>query len=253
MLLRRVIDHVSAQNWTAVGIDFVIVVVGVFIGIQVSNWNGTLADRREEARFLRALHRDFEQLEPLIGRPSDHRLRIAEDLTAAVDVLFGVSPMRPLSDDECYALATSNIVYVGRSEMPSIVRLRNAGRTGIIRDEPLANAIAELEQQISALDRIDAEVSQHGFEVRSNPELFSGRSIVGPLENNAVGLEREQRYSCSVGRLLADQRFLNQIANNADAYDAFLRDGLLPWINALDGVHTRLDQILGIEHTRDQP
>jgi hypothetical protein len=39
MLLRRIIEHVKVQNWTAIVIDFVIVVVGVFIGIQVSNWN----------------------------------------------------------------------------------------------------------------------------------------------------------------------------------------------------------------------
>ena len=39
MLLRRVIEHVKSQNWTAIALDFVIVVVGVFIGIQVSNWN----------------------------------------------------------------------------------------------------------------------------------------------------------------------------------------------------------------------
>lgn len=39
MFLRRITQHVSQQNWTAVAIDFVIVVVGVFIGIQVSNWS----------------------------------------------------------------------------------------------------------------------------------------------------------------------------------------------------------------------
>jgi hypothetical protein len=39
MLLRRVIEHVREQNWLAVFIDFLIVVVGVFIGIQVANWN----------------------------------------------------------------------------------------------------------------------------------------------------------------------------------------------------------------------
>jgi len=39
MLLRRVIDHVKAQNWTAVGLDLVIVVLGVFIGVQLGNWN----------------------------------------------------------------------------------------------------------------------------------------------------------------------------------------------------------------------
>ncbi len=46
MILRRVIEHVRQQQWTAVGIDFCIVVVGVFIGIQVSNWN----DERETDR-----------------------------------------------------------------------------------------------------------------------------------------------------------------------------------------------------------
>lgn len=47
MLLRRVIEHVKAQNWTAVALDFVIVVVGVFIGIQVANWNDARSEREE--------------------------------------------------------------------------------------------------------------------------------------------------------------------------------------------------------------
>ena len=44
MLLRRVIDHVRTQNWTAIGIDFVIVVVGVFIGLQVQEWSAARDD-----------------------------------------------------------------------------------------------------------------------------------------------------------------------------------------------------------------
>jgi len=32
MRLRRITEHVNAQNWFAVWLDFVIVVVGVFIG-----------------------------------------------------------------------------------------------------------------------------------------------------------------------------------------------------------------------------
>ncbi|MEO1135094.1 MAG: hypothetical protein AAFW68_00610 [Pseudomonadota bacterium] len=39
MHLRRVIERVKAQNWTAVALDFVIAVAGVFIGTRVSNWN----------------------------------------------------------------------------------------------------------------------------------------------------------------------------------------------------------------------
>ena len=45
MILRRITQHVKDQNWTAIAIDFVIVVVGVFIGIQVSNFNEARKDR----------------------------------------------------------------------------------------------------------------------------------------------------------------------------------------------------------------
>lgn len=45
MLLRRITKHVKDQNWFAVGIDFVIVVFGVFIGIQFANWNDAQSDR----------------------------------------------------------------------------------------------------------------------------------------------------------------------------------------------------------------
>ena len=39
MILRRVIKHFRHQEWTAIFLDFVIVVVGVIVGLQVSNWN----------------------------------------------------------------------------------------------------------------------------------------------------------------------------------------------------------------------
>jgi hypothetical protein len=56
MLLRRVIDHFKQQEWTAIALDFLIVVVGVFIGIQVSNWNDARSDRREERKLLMRLY-----------------------------------------------------------------------------------------------------------------------------------------------------------------------------------------------------
>lgn len=55
MILRRVIEHVKAQNWTAVGLDFVIVVVGVFIGIQVANWNASRSDEHAYQDAMRRL------------------------------------------------------------------------------------------------------------------------------------------------------------------------------------------------------
>lgn len=59
MLLRRITKHVKEQNWFAVGIDFVIVVIGVFIGIQVSNWNETRTDTIREKVILTDLLDDL--------------------------------------------------------------------------------------------------------------------------------------------------------------------------------------------------
>jgi hypothetical protein len=61
MILRRINEHVRAQNWTAVVLDFLIVVVGVFIGIQVSNWNDLRAARVSEMEFLLTIRDDINQ------------------------------------------------------------------------------------------------------------------------------------------------------------------------------------------------
>ena len=60
MLLRRIIEHVKTQNWTAVAIDFFIVVVGVFIGIQVSNWNTGLSNKRAYESALERLRLEID-------------------------------------------------------------------------------------------------------------------------------------------------------------------------------------------------
>lgn len=56
MILRRVIAHFRQQEWTAIATDFVIVVVGVFIGIQMANWNATRAERLRIADLGTRLH-----------------------------------------------------------------------------------------------------------------------------------------------------------------------------------------------------
>ena len=58
MLLRRITEHVKAQNWTAIALDFLIVVVGVFVGLQVNNWNAARADRDLANRYVAQLADD---------------------------------------------------------------------------------------------------------------------------------------------------------------------------------------------------
>jgi hypothetical protein len=54
MNLRTMREHVARHNWFAVAIDFLIVVVGVFLGIQASNWN-QVRETRAQAREYRGM------------------------------------------------------------------------------------------------------------------------------------------------------------------------------------------------------
>lgn len=70
MLLRRITQHVRDQNWFAVGVDFVIVVIGVFVGIQVSNWNEARAFKARETELLVELENEIERAIQLTAQKS---------------------------------------------------------------------------------------------------------------------------------------------------------------------------------------
>lgn len=87
MILRSVTKHVQEQNWFAVFIDFFIVVVGVFIGIQVANWNDEQAATRRGddyvARLLTDLRRDLYSGNNLI----DYYTEVSQSTNRAIDLI----------------------------------------------------------------------------------------------------------------------------------------------------------------------
>lgn len=47
MILRRITKHVKDQNWFAVVLDFLIVVVGILIAFQITNWSEARGDKAD--------------------------------------------------------------------------------------------------------------------------------------------------------------------------------------------------------------
>src|SRR5687768_6483143 len=69
MILRRVREHVSQHDWFAVAVDLVIVVLGVFLGMQVNNWNEVRVERGAAAEYRRQIIDDLNgNIADLAGR-----------------------------------------------------------------------------------------------------------------------------------------------------------------------------------------
>jgi len=81
MILRRIAHHLKQQQWTAVLIELVILVLGVFLGVQVSDWANERANRSAETRHLEEIAEDlradaeaFERISAAAEQPSVFRL-----------------------------------------------------------------------------------------------------------------------------------------------------------------------------------
>ena len=59
MILRRVIAHFKKQEWTAIALDFLIVVVGVFFGLQVNNWNEARLQQQTADIYIERIREDL--------------------------------------------------------------------------------------------------------------------------------------------------------------------------------------------------
>ena len=60
MILRRLTANFRKQDWTAVMVELVIVVLGVFIGLQAQDWASARADQRRADVLLQQLRGDLE-------------------------------------------------------------------------------------------------------------------------------------------------------------------------------------------------
>lgn len=60
MILRRFIQHVHEQNWFAVGLDVLVVIIGIYLGLQVESWDQARQDRAAGELYLSQIVEDLE-------------------------------------------------------------------------------------------------------------------------------------------------------------------------------------------------
>ena len=142
MLLRSLSKHVKEQNWFAVVLDFVIVVAGILIALQISNWNEARKDLREERVLRERLEQEFGTLETLLAE----RMSRAEGLTKSTGNLIELIRRDVAPDDEVAvrAMIRDALRFSVPAEPPTtFVDALQSGRIGRIRDRELRRVLNE--------------------------------------------------------------------------------------------------------------
>lgn len=136
MIPRRIAEHVKAHNWFAVAIDFLIVVIGVFIGIQVSNWNDVRKARAAEAALLERLAEEFETMEPALAHWVEQMKETTASTGAVVEALRAEQPPADVGSFR-RDLAQANFVRTAPALSANYIALVSSGAIASIRDEQL--------------------------------------------------------------------------------------------------------------------
>lgn len=143
MILRRIIEHVRRQHWTAIVIDFVIVVFGVFMGTQVSNWNAARLDRERARGFMERIDADLAADLAAYGDRKKFWARVRE--YGAVALHYAETGESGGQNDWEVLLAffQSSQVAEFYTTNATFEELKSAGELGLIANPELRNSLGQ--------------------------------------------------------------------------------------------------------------
>jgi len=245
MLLRRVTKHVKEQNWFAVGIDFFIVVVGVFIGIQVANWNSANVSQRTEQALLLQLHEEIVKAELELNSPRVDLPGVEERIFLFVSDFFR-DPDTVLDEELCnIATGVHQLPYV-IGTMSAVEELVSTGRLSQLKDTALRESITEYYElsKVGAARLPELREAAVNLEI-AFPSYFSLRAFID--DSGEVRINTE----CDVEAMRGDPAFRNALARNLDTYDAWRGRIVVRPKAALAKLRENAERVLGIKSTVD--
>jgi hypothetical protein len=143
MLLRRLSQSLKEQNWMAIVIEFILLVAGVFLGIQVANWNAERVDASRGQAYLERINAD---LGADLANYQD-RLRFWADVSA-----YGAKGLAYAESADANGATQWDLLlaYFQASQVAefyttdsSFEELKSAGELGLIKDTRFRDSLAQ--------------------------------------------------------------------------------------------------------------
>ena len=167
MILRRIADSIRKHDWFTVAVETLIVVLGVFLGLQVNNWNEARGDRTREtihlANLAEDIRNDIADIDE-INRVSGLRMSAmgflleyasGQPLPSGFDSARGritIEPSAPFAADNPNSIGIAMFISTpfdgNRLTYDTLI---NTGDIGVIRD---ASLIRKIQTYYASVDKV---------------------------------------------------------------------------------------------------
>ncbi|MCK7592721.1 hypothetical protein [Pseudomarimonas salicorniae] len=194
MILRRIAQQLREQNWAAIAIEFVLLIVGVFLGIQVANWNEDRQQVARQAQYMERLRVDFEGIRDRI-REHFAIYRDAEDggdyLLELADADSDVTRDQPVDEERlsrAYNALTS--LRIPPPLPATYVEMRSEGQLSYIANPALRDSLAEYDRLLGVLQEVSRVTADNL--IQQSPTVrryFNSRTVRDPTALSSIRIE----------------------------------------------------------------
>lgn len=239
MILRRIGEAVRRQDWFVVLVEVLVVVFGVFIGLQVDDWNQARKDRALEQEYLERLYAD-------LNYTLDSREQAAEwDETRMRQQALVLNALRTghLAEEDREAFETGLALFGFISGLEirwtTVDELQSTGTMNLVRDVTLRSQILNLDATIAR---------RQGISLRFMDSVYAFRNQIG--DQFGIADFNGERYDVKLiydfETLAADPGFVNALSQ-IDFFSRFRRDLSISTLNEIRDFRDELAQRLGHE------
>ena len=143
MILRRIAEAIRQRNWFTVLFEIMIVVLGVFLGLQANNWNEARADRERSEQYVSRVRADLVADMTELQRHREFWGQVTQEGYAAIRYaetgdMNGATAWTTLRSF-LHASQAWQFTFVDATYS----ELRSAGELGLIPDPDLRKALAD--------------------------------------------------------------------------------------------------------------
>lgn len=160
MILHRFSRAVRKQDWFTVVLEILIVIVGIFLGLQVDDWNESRKFRQQEAVYLSKIADDLEAMQSELLNRVERYDESVQTMIAALNALETCDTSDAATSDVKFAMeryqSAPPINYLDATYDEMVA----SGALARIRDEGLKRKIASTFSTLSALN-----TSVRGFRI----------------------------------------------------------------------------------------
>jgi len=160
MILANLSKAISAQNYYAVFLEFLIVILGVVVGFQVTAWNEERSDRRSEIQYYNEIILDLQEdlaTAELVSRVSDRNSTFNNEVVAALN---GDEQGYSGSSELAISFIRAGYGFVPRTARSTFDELTSTGNIVLLTNDELRREIRNYYSRMEQMRQWDDSLRQ---------------------------------------------------------------------------------------------